>query len=228
MFYNSIQRGFYTLYFSVAFFFSYYNTNSTNHSVAIILIIKNKLLVQSKPKSPNTWLPRRDLRSLLLTLLSNKGFVDVWNDTWKKKIMWLTLQLNLDLGRRTLGQVRSSHLLRQLLPWWGSPTPHRHGWPTASGGEWYASPSSLWRHYPPTLVPNNQRRHARTNCTNRHKRKIHMWKMDLTSAVRYSRMAALYTAAVAPTRPWLVVRVFKCLWIRPTGNWQGTKVQEAE
>lgn len=31
-------------------------------------------------------------------------------------------------------------------------------------------------------------------------------------------MAALYTAAVAPTRPWLVVRVFKCLWIRPTGN----------
>lgn len=33
-------------------------------------------------------------------------------------------------------------------------------------------------------------------------------------------MAALYTAAVAPTRPWLVVRVFKCLWIRPTGNCQ--------
>lgn len=40
-----------------------------------------------------------------------------------------------------------------------------------------------------------------------------------TSAVRYSRMAALYTAAVAPTRPWLVVRVFRCLWMRPTGNW---------
>lgn len=30
--------------------------------------------------------------------------------------------------------------------------------------------------------------------------------------------AALYTAAVAPTLPWLVVRVFKCLWMRPTGN----------
>lgn len=40
----------------------------------------------------------------------------------------------------------------------------------------------------------------------------------LTSAVRYSRMAALYTAAVAPTRPWLVVRFLRCLWIRPTGN----------
>lgn len=39
-----------------------------------------------------------------------------------------------------------------------------------------------------------------------------------TSAVRYSRIAALYTAAVAPTLPWLVVRVFKCLWMRPTGN----------
>lgn len=39
-----------------------------------------------------------------------------------------------------------------------------------------------------------------------------------TSAVRYSRMAALYTAAVAPTRPWLVVLDFRCLWIRPTGN----------
>lgn len=31
-----------------------------------------------------------------------------------------------------------------------------------------------------------------------------------TSAVRYSRMAALYTAAVAPTRPWLVVLDFRC------------------
>lgn len=40
----------------------------------------------------------------------------------------------------------------------------------------------------------------------------------VTSAVRYSRMAALYTAAVAPTRPWLVVLDFRCLWIRPTGN----------
>lgn len=40
----------------------------------------------------------------------------------------------------------------------------------------------------------------------------------LTSAVRYSKMAALYTAAVAPTRPWLVVLFFKCLWILPTGN----------
>ena len=40
----------------------------------------------------------------------------------------------------------------------------------------------------------------------------------LTSAVRYSKMAALYTAAVAPTLPWLVVRNFKCRWILPTGN----------
>lgn len=34
---------------------------------------------------------------------------------------------------------------------------------------------------------------------------------SLTSAVRYSRMAALYTAAVAPTRPWLVVLDLRCL-----------------
>lgn len=46
------------------------------------------------------------------------------------------------------------------------------------------------------------------------------WVTAFTSAVRYSRMAALYTAAVAPTRPWLVVRVFRCLWIRPTGNYK--------
>ena len=32
-------------------------------------------------------------------------------------------------------------------------------------------------------------------------------------------MAALYTAAVAPTRPLLVVLCFKCLCIRPTGNY---------
>ena len=31
-------------------------------------------------------------------------------------------------------------------------------------------------------------------------------------------MAALYTAAVAPTLPWLVVLILRCLWIRPTGN----------
>ena len=30
-----------------------------------------------------------------------------------------------------------------------------------------------------------------------------------TSAVRFSRMAALYKAAVAPTRPWLVVLDFR-------------------
>ena len=40
-----------------------------------------------------------------------------------------------------------------------------------------------------------------------------------TSAVKYSRIAALYTAAVAPTRPLLVVLCFKCLCIRPTGNY---------
>lgn len=34
---------------------------------------------------------------------------------------------------------------------------------------------------------------------------------SVTSAVRYSRMAALYTAAVAPTRPWLVVLDLRCL-----------------
>lgn len=47
----------------------------------------------------------------------------------------------------------------------------------------------------------------------------------LTSAVRYSRIAALYTAAVAPTLPWLVVRDFRCLWIRPTGNCGGQRVK---
>lgn len=39
-----------------------------------------------------------------------------------------------------------------------------------------------------------------------------------TSAVRYSRMAAEYTAAVAPTRPLAAILVFSCRWIRPTGN----------
>lgn len=39
-------------------------------------------------------------------------------------------------------------------------------------------------------------------------------------------MAALYTAAVAPTRPWLVVRVFRCRWMRPTGNCNGGEAAE--
>jgi len=41
-----------------------------------------------------------------------------------------------------------------------------------------------------------------------------------TSAVRYSRIAALYTAAVAPTLFLEETRFFKNLWIRPTGNYE--------
>jgi hypothetical protein len=33
-------------------------------------------------------------------------------------------------------------------------------------------------------------------------------------------MAALYTAAVAPTLPWELTRDFKNLWILPTGNYE--------
>lgn len=40
-----------------------------------------------------------------------------------------------------------------------------------------------------------------------------------TSAVRYSRIAAEYTAADAPTRPFVVTRPFSKRWIRPTGNY---------
>lgn len=50
----------------------------------------------------------------------------------------------------------------------------------------------------------------------------------LTSAVKYSKMAALYTAAVAPTRPWLVVRCLRCRWIRPTGNCDGSWRRETK
>lgn len=39
-----------------------------------------------------------------------------------------------------------------------------------------------------------------------------------TSAVKYSRMAAEYTAAVAPTLPLAVTLDFRSRWIRPTGN----------
>lgn len=40
-----------------------------------------------------------------------------------------------------------------------------------------------------------------------------------TSAVKYSRMAALYTAAVAPTLWCALTLFFKNLWILPTGNY---------
>ena len=40
-----------------------------------------------------------------------------------------------------------------------------------------------------------------------------------TSAVRYSRIAAQYTAAVAPTRFCALSRCFRNLWILPTGNY---------
>lgn len=48
-----------------------------------------------------------------------------------------------------------------------------------------------------------------------------------TSAVRYSRMADVYTAAVAPTR-WLCwTEAFKNRWTLPTGNWRHEWVWEA-
>ena len=40
-----------------------------------------------------------------------------------------------------------------------------------------------------------------------------------TSAVRYSRMAAVYTADVAPTLLLALTLLFKNLWILPTGNY---------
>lgn len=39
-----------------------------------------------------------------------------------------------------------------------------------------------------------------------------------TSAVRYSNIAAVYTAAVAPTLPWEEALSFNRRWTRPTGN----------
>ena len=41
-----------------------------------------------------------------------------------------------------------------------------------------------------------------------------------TSAVRYSRIAAEYTAAVAATRRPVEECFFKWRWTRPTGNWR--------
>ena len=41
-----------------------------------------------------------------------------------------------------------------------------------------------------------------------------------TSAVRYSRIAAVYTAEVAPMRPVEVALFLRKRWIRPTGNWR--------
>ena len=40
-----------------------------------------------------------------------------------------------------------------------------------------------------------------------------------TSAVKYSRIAAVYTAAVTPTLFFALTCPFKILWILPTGNW---------
>lgn len=40
-----------------------------------------------------------------------------------------------------------------------------------------------------------------------------------TSAVKYSRIAAVYTAAVAPTLLWELIKFFSNLWILPTGNY---------
>ena len=49
-----------------------------------------------------------------------------------------------------------------------------------------------------------------------------------TSAQRYSQIAAMYTAEVAPTRPWRATRFFRCLWIRPTGNCSHRAVPQGE
>ena len=45
-----------------------------------------------------------------------------------------------------------------------------------------------------------------------------------TSAVKYSRIAALYTADVAPTLLFAFTLLFKNLWILPTGNFKIQKI----
>jgi hypothetical protein len=42
--------------------------------------------------------------------------------------------------------------------------------------------------------------------------------------VRYSRMAALYTADVAPTLLLALTLDFKNLWILPTGNYRNIQI----
>ena len=79
------------------------------------------------------------------------------------------------------------------------------------------SPTTTVALFPPLL------QHPVSSATDtnvpRHNTHVTHTLYTLTSAVRYSKIAALYTAAVAPTRPWLVVLFFRCLWILPTGNW---------
>jgi len=109
------------------------------------------------------------------------------------------------------------HLLQQWWPWSGNPAPRLLGWPAASGAGWCASPSGPSMHFPPTPAPGtNRRQHGAERNTRKEEQRA---RFGVTSAVRYSRMAALYTAAVAPTRPWLVVLDLRCLWMRPTGNY---------
>ena len=49
-----------------------------------------------------------------------------------------------------------------------------------------------------------------------------------TSAVRYSRMAALYTADVAPTLLLALTLDFKNLWILPTGNYRNIQIIQTD
>lgn len=227
----------------------YYNTNPNNHSfLAIIIIKKNtcELLVLSKPKPWNVW-STWHLCSLLLALLSNEGFVDVGNDTWKQTKKTLVGLNGSDecMRHRTIIMHVSVDspppaivaLIRESNS--SSPRMASCKWRgvirfTFKSLEALPANSNTWeRENEQTGInanrspPHTQKHHmvwlpAPMSITNAHK----MFGGRLTSAVRYSRMAALYTAAVAPTRPWLVVRVFKCLWIRPTGNWQETDINK--
>lgn len=194
------------------------------------------------------------LCSLLLALLPNEGFVDVGNDTWEGKT--IEIRKNTFIGKlNTEAKTRYSSVCETV----NSPPPaivalireSNSSSPRMASCKWRgvirftfkslealpANSSTCEQKKNPQKINSHthwfrphylrQTLHNMTSSSTVHYKHDH--KQTLTSAVRYSRIAALYTAAVAPTRPWLVVRVFKCLWIRPTGNCQeNTKKQSTE
>lgn len=151
----------------------------------LVEITKCSLIYNMK----SMWLSRPEhvgLYGLLLAFLPNQRLVDVRDHTWEgRKTPKITQQ-----GRGKINVAVYQSVLYLHQQWWlwsTNPAPHLLWWPAASGAGLYASPSGPWTRFQPIPAPWRKPKFSPTIAGQRAAEAGRI----VTSAVRYSRIAAL-------------------------------------
>lgn len=154
---------------------------------------------ESNSSSPRiaSWRWRGVIRLTRRSLEAFPAWVEVWR--------WLR-----ESSRSGKKSERSQNLIS--IEWARSSQPHELA---------ELLPKSLFILMRLPLVPSLIVRHISNPKPSSSKLDVYSPANSRTSAVKYSRIALAYTAALAPIRTWFWVRDLRKRWIRPTGNWEG-------